>query len=61
MNNPRAPEKQMLDRKRCEILQQLEHWLDLPMLVLGFIWLVLFSIELIWGLKPLLEAVGIVI
>lgn len=61
MNNPRTPEKQILDRERREILQQLEDWLDLPMLVLGFIWLVLFLIELIWGLNPLLEAVGIVI
>lgn len=61
MNNPRTPEKQILDRERREILQQLEDWLDMPMLVLGFIWLVLFLIELIWGLNPLLEAVGIVI
>lgn len=61
MNNPRTPEKQILDRERREILQQLEDWLDLPMLVLGFIWLVLFLIELIWGLNPLLETVGIVI
>lgn len=61
MNNPRTPEKQILDRTRREILQQLEDWLDMPMLVLGFIWLVLFLIELIWGLNPLLEAVGIVI
>jgi len=61
MNNPRTPEKQILERERREILQQLEDWLDLPMMVLGFIWLVLFLIELIWGLNPLLEAVGIVI
>lgn len=61
MNNPRTPEKQILDRERREILQQLEHWLDMPMLVLGFIWLVLFLIELIWGLNPLLEAIGIAI
>ncbi|KJH70782.1 potassium channel family protein [Aliterella atlantica] len=61
MNNPQTPEKQILDRERREILQQLEDWLDMPMLVLGFIWLVLFLIELIWGLNPFLEVVGIVI
>ncbi len=31
------------------------------MLVLGFVWLVLFVVELIWGLSPLLEVIGWVI
>lgn len=54
-------EKQALNRERREVLQQLEDWLDVPMLVLGFVWLVLLVIELIWGLHPLLEGVGIII
>jgi voltage-gated potassium channel len=49
------------DRQRKEVLQQWEDWLELPMLVLGFIWLGLFIIELVWGLNPLLEWIGITI
>ncbi len=61
MNNRSTAEKQALNQERREILQQLEDWLDMPMLVLGFVWLVLFVAELIWGLSPLLEAIGWVI
>jgi voltage-gated potassium channel len=51
-------EKQDLERERSEVLQQLEDWLETPMVVLGFAWLLLFIIELIWGLNPLLQAVS---
>lgn len=61
MNNQSTAEKQALNQERYEILQQLEDWLDMPLLVLGFAWLVLFVIELIWGLSPLLEVLGWVI
>lgn len=44
MNNLNASEKQALNKERWEILQQLEDWLDGPMLVLGFLWLVLLVI-----------------
>jgi voltage-gated potassium channel len=54
-------EKQALDRERNEVLQQLEDWLETPMLVLGFVWLALFIIEIIGGLNPLLEAFSITI
>jgi len=58
MNNLNAPAKQALNKERWEILEQLEDWLDGPMLVLGFVWLVLLVIELIWGLTPLFEVVA---
>ena len=58
MNNLSTPEKQALNQQRREILEQLEDWLEMPMLVLSLLWLVLFLIELIWGLSPLLEAIG---
>ena len=58
MNNLSTPEKQALNQQRREILEQLEDWLEMPMLILGLLWLVLFLIELIWGLSPLLEAIG---
>lgn len=53
--------KQLLNQERREILEQLEDWLEMPMLVLGFVWLALFLVEVIWGLSPLLEVVGWVI
>ena len=59
--NPLKPEQQALEHERSEILQQLEDWLDLPMLVLSFIWLALFAIEVTSGLNPLLEGVGFTI
>ena len=58
MSNPNLAEKQALEQERSEILQQLEDWLETPMLVLAFAWLALFVIELIWGLNPLLEVVS---
>lgn len=61
MNKLSTPEKQAFNQERREILQQLEDWLEMPMLVLGCVWLALFVIELIWGLSPLLEAIGTVI
>ncbi|MCU0552440.1 MAG: potassium channel family protein [Leptolyngbya sp. Prado105] len=47
-----------LSQARSEVLQQLEAWLDLPMLILSFVWLALLIVELIWGLNPLLDAVS---
>ncbi|MCA1588928.1 MAG: ion transporter [Acidobacteria bacterium] len=53
--------KGTLDNERSEVLQQLEDWLETPMLVLGFVWLALLVIELTWGLSPFLGTVGTVI
>jgi voltage-gated potassium channel len=38
-----------------------EDWLEIPMVVLDFVWLALFIIEIIWGLNSLLEAFSIII
>lgn len=54
-------QKSAIEQERSEILQQLEDWLEIPMLVLSFVWLALFAVELIWGLNPFLEVLGIVI
>lgn len=61
MNNLGASEKQILKHERREFLQQLEDLLDMPMLVLGFVWLALLVIELIWGLSPFFRVLGTVI
>lgn len=53
--------KRALEQEQSEILQQLEDWLEIPMLVLSFVWLALFVVELIWGLSPLLDVLGITI
>ena len=55
------PEQQAIDRQRQQILQELEDWLDLPMLVLSLVWLSLFIVDLIRGLTPLLDAVNLAI
>jgi voltage-gated potassium channel len=61
MNYLDPSEKQALDQERSEVLQQWDTWLEKPLLVLSFAWLGLFIIELIWGLNPLLVAIGITI
>ena len=61
MSTPQAPVQQALAQERSALLQQLACWLDIPMLVLGFVWLGLLVWELIWGLSALLETVGTVI
>jgi voltage-gated potassium channel len=61
MNKLSLTEKQALNQQRNELLQQLEAWLETPMLLLGLAWLILFIIELIWGLTPLLELASLTI
>jgi voltage-gated potassium channel len=55
------PVKKEIESERGEILQQLEDWLEIPMLVLSFIWLALFVFEIIRGLSPFLETASTVI
>lgn len=60
MSDP-DPEKQQLQHERYQLLQQLTDWLETPMLALGFAWLVLLGVELVWGLSPGLEQASTVI
>lgn len=57
-NHQNDGEKEQLENERYEVLQQLEEWLEWPVLILGFVWLVLLIIELLWGLNPILEIIG---
>jgi voltage-gated potassium channel len=50
-----------LEQARTELLQQVEDWLEIPMLVLGFGWLALLVVEFIWGLTPFLELTSLLI
>jgi voltage-gated potassium channel len=42
-------------RNRWELLEQIEDWIETPMMVLGFVWLVLLVIDLVSGLPLFLE------
>ena len=61
MNRDEIQTKQEMNNERSEILSNLESWLEVPMIVLGFIWLALLIVELLWGLNPLLEIFGTLI
>ena len=56
-----AEERAQEERERWETLRQLEEWLEAPVVLLGIVWLVLLVVELIWGLPPLFEVMGLVI
>ena len=47
-------EGEKLDDERTEVLEQLEDWLETPMVVLGFVWLLILIVDLIWGLNSFL-------
>jgi voltage-gated potassium channel len=48
-------------RERRTLLRQVQAWLEIPMLVLAFIWLGLLIVEVVWGLNPVLEYAGYMI
>jgi voltage-gated potassium channel len=52
---------QAVTRQRYVLLRRVENWLDIPMVVLGFVWLVLLIVEFTNGLTPFLETIGTVI
>jgi voltage-gated potassium channel len=59
---PRDPAiDEQVTQERYALLEQLEDWLEAPMLVLGFVWLVLLVVELLWTLSPGLQLLGSVI
>jgi voltage-gated potassium channel len=57
VGDERTPREQ-IDEQRWEVLHQLEDWLETPMVVLGFVWLALLVVELIWGLGSALQTLG---
>ncbi len=52
---------QDVEHERRELLLRIERGLETPMVILGFVWLALLVWELIYGLSPLLETLGLVI
>lgn len=57
----KATDAEELRRERYELLQRLEGWLETPMLVLAFVWLVLLVVELIRGESLLFYFLGTII
>ncbi len=47
--DPEPAEAEELKRERYELLQRLDGWLETPMLVLAFVWLVLLVVDLVRG------------
>lgn len=58
---PDIPDQEVLDRERYELLQRLDDWLEVPMLLLAFVWLALLIGELVWGESRSFETIGTVI
>jgi voltage-gated potassium channel len=54
-------ERSAVNKERSEILEQLEAWLEIPMLVLSLAWIVLLIVDVVWGLSRILETVNTVI
>jgi voltage-gated potassium channel len=53
--------KQQIIKERTKLLTSLERLLEGPMIFLGFVWLILLVVELIWGLSKTLEFFSLVI
>ena len=53
--------KQQIRRERSKLVLSIERLLEGPMVFLGFVWLVLLMIELVWGLSPVLETCSLII
>jgi voltage-gated potassium channel len=52
---------QLIRSERMSILRKIEHWMELPLFVLGIVWLVLLVLELVGGSTPTLEFAGTLI
>jgi voltage-gated potassium channel len=60
-NDMELNKREIIDKERSEVLEQLEDWLEIPMLLLGFVWLALLVLEFTQGLSQFLEALGTII
>jgi voltage-gated potassium channel len=54
-------QQQRLQSERHKLLRSVERLMEGPMIFLGFVWMALLVVELVWGLKPLLQKVSLVI
>lgn len=61
MNTEPTVDQEWINAERRSLIEQLENWLETPMLILGFAWLALLVYEFVWNLSPALELVGTII
>jgi voltage-gated potassium channel len=54
---PEDRDREEMETERNEILVQLEEWIEIPMMVLGFVWLILIGLELVRGIGPRTQGV----
>lgn len=54
-------ERALIESERWQILEQIEDWLEVPVLVLGLVWLVLVILDFTTGLSPFLNMLVYVI
>ena len=54
-------DKRKANSERNQLLRRFESFFELPMVVLGFIWLALLIIELVHETSPVLETFGLII
>lgn len=52
------PATPRLARERTRLLIRFRQWMEIPLVVLGFMWLVLLVVDLTRGLDPMLEALS---
>ncbi|GAA4400618.1 hypothetical protein GCM10023187_13990 [Nibrella viscosa] len=55
MADVNSSDRENLRQERYRLLRQLNSWLEMPLILLGFVWLALLVQELTYGLTPLLE------
>ncbi|TDH28621.1 ion transporter [Segetibacter sp. 3557_3] len=53
--------RNQLMNERRRLLTSIDKWLEAPMIFLGFAWLILLVIELVWGLSKPLEYLSLLI
>jgi voltage-gated potassium channel len=58
-DNDHDARRQALTEERAQLLQRLDDWLDVPMVVLAFVWLALLVVELVQGTSALFETLGL--
>ena len=51
--------KSEIINERNRLLKSVERILEGPMILLGFVWLILLVIELVWGINKMLEYVSL--
>lgn len=61
MNRELLMKSKTSPKKRLRLLFTIEAWSEIPVIILAAIWLILLFVELVWGLTPFLETIGIII